>query len=123
MKNDLKSVIPKAAEFMGVDCDDTLVDKVAELSHLDWMSENEDKFSEGWFYEEQLKYKRFDRPPLPPVAKVTKGSKVVPSEETVKLFEDKWAALVAPKTGCATYDDMLKEVGVGLFTRPYPSDT
>jgi hypothetical protein len=110
MKDDLKAVIPKAAEFMGVECDDALVQKVAELSDLEWMSANEDKFSEGWFYEEQLKYNRFDRPPLPPVAKVTKGSKVVPSEATVKLFEEKWSALVTPTTGCATYADMLAQV-------------
>mmetsp|Transcript_15305 Transcript_15305/g.40434 ORF Transcript_15305/g.40434 Transcript_15305/m.40434 type:complete len:257 (-) Transcript_15305:289-1059(-) len=114
MKDDLKAVIPKAAEFMGVECDDALVQKVAELSDLEWMSANEDKFSEGWFYEEQLKYNRFDRPPLPPVAKVTKGSKVVPSEATVKLFEEKWSALVTPTTGCATYADMLAQVTADL---------
>ena len=82
--------------------------RVKELSHKKWMEVNDSKFSEGWFYDEQCRLERYDRPPLPPVAKVTSGAaKVVPSEETVKLMQAQWEELVTPKLGFKTYAEML----------------
>ena len=100
--------LKKIAAFMGVECDDALVGRVKELSHKKWMEVNDSKFSEGWFYDEQCRLERYDRPPLPPVAKVTSGAaKVVPSEETVKLMQAQWEELVTPKLGFKTYAEML----------------
>lgn len=66
------------------------------------------QFNEGWFYEEQLKYKRYDAPPLPPVAKVNATTaQVSPTAETQAWMQGKWAEIVAPKTGFSSYADML----------------
>ena len=60
------------------------------------------------FYEEQLRLKRYDAPPLPPVAKVNATTLAVqPSEETVAWMQEMWTKIVEPKTGCKNYDEML----------------
>ena len=66
------------------------------------------KSIKGWFYEDQLKYKRFDAPPLPPVSNVNGTTLAVePSAETVAWMQEKWEALVTPKTGLKDYAEML----------------
>jgi hypothetical protein len=113
--------IAQAAAFMGLELGEDLAERVLGLSSKEWMAENDDKFSEGWFYEEQLRNNRFDHPPLPPVAKVTKavgggdgsgggaledGCCAVPTEETKAWMQAQWTRLVFPKTGCENYDQM-----------------
>jgi len=86
-----------------------LVEKVAALSSKEWMAEHDAMFSEGWFYDEQLKHKRYDLPPLPPVAKVTSSSAAAsaqPTDETKAWMDSQWAKLVSPRTGCKNYDEM-----------------
>ncbi len=86
-----------------------LLAKVVELSSLSWMSEHDEQFSEGWFFEEQLRLKRYDNPPLPPVAKVNGTTlAVTPSDETVAWMQAMWTKLVAPRTGCLDYAEMLE---------------
>jgi hypothetical protein len=70
MLEDFETTIPLVANFMEVPCDEALVKTVTELSSKKWMLEHEDKFNEQWFYDQQLKYERYDYPPLKPVAKV-----------------------------------------------------
>jgi len=119
LKDDLKGQVPKVADFMGIECDEALTEKVAELAHLDWMTKNDDKFNEGWFYEEQLRYQRYDRPPLPPVSKVgLSGNDDQPSEETVVWMQTQWEKQVTPKTGCKDYQEMLIKVTSELTGNP-----
>mmetsp|Transcript_71845 Transcript_71845/g.123449 ORF Transcript_71845/g.123449 Transcript_71845/m.123449 type:complete len:276 (-) Transcript_71845:515-1342(-) len=104
--------IPQIADFMGLEAksvNEELVEKVAALSSKEWMAEHDAMFSEGWFYDEQLKHKRYDLPPLPPVAKVTSSSAAAsaqPTDETKAWMDSQWAKLVSPRTGCKNYDEM-----------------
>ena len=114
LSSDMEKEIPKVAKFMGVEKaaeNPDVVAKVLELSSRKYMSDHSDQFSEGWFYEEQLRLKRYDRPPLPPVAKVHASSlQLTPSEETIAWMQAKWDVKVTPKTGCKTYADMLSKL-------------
>ena len=52
--------------------------------------------------------KRYDAPPLPPVAKVNATKVAIkPSDETVAWMQKKWEMIVTPKTGCKDYGEML----------------
>ena len=110
MLADLPNTVREVANFMALEKPDAaLVDEVVRLSSKTWMASNDAKFSEGWFYDEQIKHNRYDAPPLPPVAKVTQASEtpaVEPSEETVAWMQAQWTALAAPKTGCKDYAEM-----------------
>lgn len=111
MLADLPAAVREVAAFMGLAAPSRAeVAEVARLSSKEWMAAHDAKFSEGWFYDEQLKHGRGDAPPLPPVAKVTQAREgpavIVPSEETVAWMQAQWAAQVAPKTGCKDYAEM-----------------
>ena len=72
------------------------------------MSQHDDQFSEGWFYDEQLRLGRYDAPPLPPVAKVNAvAPNATPSAATVALMDELWAKHVLPATGLESYAAML----------------
>jgi hypothetical protein len=109
MLDDLPAAVREVAAFMGLAPDAALVAEVARLSAKGWMAANDAKFSEGWFFDEQLKHGRCDAPPLPPVAKVTQdreGPAVAPSEATVAWMQAQWTAQMATRTGCENYAQM-----------------
>lgn len=98
--------------------DPELVREVCRLSSKEYMAAHEDQFSEGWFYDEQLRLGRYERPPLPPVAKVTQSAQVAaraaPSAATVAWMQGKWNEIVLPRTGCTSYAEMRHIVEAGL---------
>lgn len=108
MKSDLRSTVVRVAQFMNVEADDTLVDKVTELSSFDFMRKNNDKFNENL-----TKAKRNGPCGLPADAGMN-SSKVRAggvggghqlSDEIRAAIDEKWKK-VAKVTGCATYEDL-----------------
>ena len=123
MLADLYPVVGEVTAFMGLEpLGEAQAKEVVRLSSKAWMAEHDEKFSEGWVYLEQLKFRRYDNPPLPPVAKVTQGpsgggeeaggaaaavqSAAVPSAATVAWMQEQWTKQVFPKTGCKDYAAM-----------------
>jgi len=128
MLTDLDKMIPELCSFMNVECDDELISIVLNHSSKKWMLEHDELFNEGWFYEEQLKYKRYDTPPLKPVSKVNNhtpqtssssttttdgggegsggGGGIELLDSTIEWMQSQWEYYVLPRTGCKNYDEM-----------------
>uniref|UniRef100_A0A7S3C4D2 Sulfotransferase domain-containing protein n=1 Tax=Haptolina ericina TaxID=156174 RepID=A0A7S3C4D2_9EUKA len=125
---DLRGTIKQMCDFVGVSPTAALVDKVAERTSLEWMTEHSAKFDDHMLYERQVRLGRWGFQLNPPTSKVNLRPKSLEgkrnselSDETIAGLRADWKRLVTPETGFETYEDMAaalrKERAVGALGR------
>ena len=118
MLSDLDGQISRVADFMGITMDAELRAITNEMSSFKYMSTHASQFDDHFVFNAGKKrmgradYERFT------VGKVRKGggkagsSKAIPASVLAKLKE-KWAEVIASKTGCADYAAFKDSVSAG----------
>mmetsp|Transcript_2002 Transcript_2002/g.7156 ORF Transcript_2002/g.7156 Transcript_2002/m.7156 type:complete len:315 (+) Transcript_2002:35-979(+) len=109
LKDDLPACVHKIAEFMGLEYDEERERIVVSQSSISFMKEHEHKFNEA------LTKKHRNGPCGLPEGAGCSGSKVSTGgrhgialrAETAEQMEKKWADIVQPVTGFASYSEML----------------
>ena len=111
LKEDLDSAVRAVAEFMGVN-DEGHIQVALERSTFSFMKQHEDKFDE-----KLLKVFRNVALNLPKdagmasskvrVGSSSEGQKMLP-EDIQREIQKKWETVVAPVTGCATYQELRR---------------
>ena len=106
MKHDLQGTIEKIAEFVGIELDDELLAITLEHASLPFMKRNADRFDDA------MMRARSEATLLPAgsdSAKVRAGLVGVHdlSDETVAAIHERWATIVEPVTGFASYQELI----------------
>mmetsp|Transcript_22078 Transcript_22078/g.28588 ORF Transcript_22078/g.28588 Transcript_22078/m.28588 type:complete len:337 (-) Transcript_22078:15-1025(-) len=106
----IETLIPKIAEFMGVKLSSAEINTVVKLSSKDFMSKC-DAFSESWTYDQLVKVGRCPDPEsFCPVSKVSAGHHDVFSNASLLKLKEKWDTIVYDQTGIKNYDEMCNFV-------------
>lgn len=117
-----RACVEKIACFMGIECDEELMNIAIEQSSKEWMMIHATKYDEH-----QLKNARNVVCGLDENAglcekstgKIRGDDKSASedrlSEETLSMLQAKWMDVVYPVTGCTTYDDLRKQLDEELY--------
>jgi hypothetical protein len=108
MSADPEGTVRKVAAFCGIPLDDELLALTLERSSIGFMLQHKSKFADPMM--RRASEVRLGLPPGSDSAKVRQGGsgsglKELPADVLAEL-DRKWAELVAPKTGFATYADL-----------------
>ena len=98
--------IERIAEFIGIDCDEMLAERVLSMSSLDFMERHADKFDDHWLTQSQIQSGSFGEFPHRPASKVSLPQKARLSASARASLERAWQEHVTPSTGCTSYSDM-----------------
>ena len=111
LKEDLESAVRAVAEFMGI-ADEGRIKVALEMSTFSFMKQHEDHFNENI-----MKKKLNEACGLPKDAGVSsskvragsssEGQKAL-SEDIQREIQEKWETVVAPVTGCGTYQELRR---------------
>eukprot|EP00736_Rhodelphis_marinus_P009614 Rmarinus@m.28309 len=114
MKQDLPACVRKVAEFLGItDIDEATYQKILEQSSFQFMKEHDDQFNDHFF-----RSKRNPACGLPGSKGTSKvqdkkgKAREVLSPETLACIDQRWREIVAPVTGCNSYEELRAKMSI-----------
>lgn len=112
MKQDLRGVVERIADFIDVESDDALFDLATDRSSFEFMSANKGPFSEPWFRARAEVVAGI--PPGGDSAKVREGRvgghRDELSAQTLERFDEIWAETIGAEFGYPTYRHLVEDL-------------
>mmetsp|Transcript_9370 Transcript_9370/g.21311 ORF Transcript_9370/g.21311 Transcript_9370/m.21311 type:complete len:329 (+) Transcript_9370:75-1061(+) len=108
---DARSQLPAIARFIGVPAGEDLLQRVEAMTSKAFMLEHQEQFDDHFIMEKGGEMGRAAKV-LEAGSKVTPGHKDVLTAETLAWLDQNWKTKVTPRTGLATYEDLVKALVV-----------
>jgi len=104
-----RSHIQRIATFMGLDCDERLLDTVEEMSSMEYMKEHDDQFNDNFLARKQAELGRA-KFSTSVTTKVGLSANQILSEESKQWLRQMWHDQVEAATGLQSYEEMAAKL-------------